>query len=111
METNNGKQKEQMNKRHTYNLAAIIIVIPIVLVAVETQLNGFIGESVLLKSINGIRMIQNKTTETKKQKRTDKAHLPCHHDCRHSGYGGKVDVEVVEDARARSHRKQFLNQQ
>jgi len=57
VETNNGKEKEQMNKRHTYNLAAIIIVIPIVLVAVETQLNGFIGESVLLKSINGIRMI------------------------------------------------------
>jgi hypothetical protein len=36
-----------MNKRHTYDSAAIIIVAPIVLVAVESQLNRFIGESVV----------------------------------------------------------------
>jgi hypothetical protein len=32
---------------HTYGSAAIIIVVPVVLVAVETQLNRFIGESVV----------------------------------------------------------------
>jgi hypothetical protein len=47
VETNNGKQKEQINKRHTYDSATIIIVVPIILVAVETQLNRFIGESVV----------------------------------------------------------------
>ena len=47
MDTHIGEQKEQMNKWHTYDSAAIIIVVPVVLVAVETQLNQFIGESVV----------------------------------------------------------------